>query len=209
MTGNGVRCIIAIDELSTFLSKGLQSATQDIPSLITDMSVKSKRQFKLSDKAFELYDEWYHEVYKELVQNKDDLKTEATARMITHSLKLSLVYAAISNAPEDNLISRQQFESAKAVGEYWGKCMGLTLEDMTAGRDAFCEQCVVKRLQEKLKDRDYITVRELSQSINTKTMGKNELNRAVENLITAEEIYLHVFPTGKKIISLKPFELQD
>ena len=298
INNNGVRCIIALDELCNLLTKGLQAATSSIPGTIMElynpskapitnkirsgtntygenwslnifaattfqsyekfikaddfqtgflnrfvfylheqqplhsrfnkpdnsflgtwqdilngvsrqcMEYEQEREFVLSDEAFEVYDKWYHEIYKELIKNDaDDIKTAAVARIITHALKLALVYATFGNSLNDDTISLSQFESAKAVAEYWGECMGLTINEMSASRRGQCEKIIIDKIKmlEETSGKGEVTVRKVRQAINAKSMDSYDFNSALESLITAEQVYLLVLKNGKKLVSQEEF----
>ena len=135
--------------------------------MIESLNRKTPMLYKLSEEAFKHWDTWYLKVMDHLIEKPDDIKREALARIASQVLKLSLVYAVMSSP--NNEISTEQLQSAIAVGEYWAACSGATMEQIDLDMDAKAERRVMERLKEKAPNHDWITVRELRQSINSKT----------------------------------------
>ena len=101
------------------------------------------KSFKLSKEAFDEFEVWFYKVYEYLIADPEDVKREASARIIVQVLKLSLVYAVFSNTDE---VTKDQFLSAQAVGQYWGRCSGMTLDEMEFDRKAKAEQIVLRAI---------------------------------------------------------------
>ena len=164
------------------------------------LALPKPKVYNLSAEAFTEFDKWFTQTYDYLIADPDDVHREAAARIITHVLKLSMVYAITGNTPE---ITLPQFLSARAVGEYWGKCAGLTLESIEFDRSSKAESIVMKHVKRLLDKNGECTRRQLRQSINSKTMSAEELNRALEALVNADMLFHGVDTnTGKKYILL-------
>ena len=168
------------------------------------LQMRYPKQYTLSPEAYEAYEAWYLPTMNELVKSPEDIACQAKARVASQVLKLSLVYAAMSNPVTESLVKVEHFESAKAVGLYWAACSGITLEQIDLDMTTKSERRVMERLQAmtEKKGNDWITVRELRQAINVKTMSSQEFNRAVESQIDSGKIEFMTTETGKKCLRL-------
>lgn len=167
-------------------------------------SLRRERVFILSEKAFVEYDKWFHEIYDNILKGEDDIKASATARVVRQALKLSLIYASISNSNEDNEISLEHFQSAKAVATYWGKCMGFTLENMSADTQSRSEELILKKIPMVIEKYGECTIRLLKKSINSKTMSNLTFDKALSSLENNSQVFIRILDSGKKLVSLDP-----
>ena len=153
-------------------------------------------RYKLDDAAFESYDAWHQQVYKMLIESPDNIKLNAVARVVSHAVKLSLVYAVMDNAEGDVQIHLKHFESARAVAEYWAQCAGLTLDKIAFDRRSKAEEIVLNTIKRLLQnDGDSCLRRDVRRAINYKTMSSDEMTRALEALVNAELVEYYV-PDG-------------
>ena len=160
------------------------------------------RDFQLSDEAFEVYDEWYNDTYAKLLADPDDIRNEAAARIVSHVLKLSLVYAVISGT-QDGLISLDVFESAKAVGTYWGECSGMTLDKIDFDMPSKNERIVLEAFKRVWDKQESCTRAELRRAINTKTLSSEALNKAFEACVHSGQLQLVIDPKTQRKDVLK------
>lgn len=141
------------------------------------------RRYRLSDEAFEVFEGWHDKIYKYLIENVEDTKAEAGARIVSQTLKLSLVYAVLDNKDE---ISKQHFEAAKAVGEYWGKCAGITVEVIDFDSRSKAERKVFEAIERLTDGKEHCTRRMIRNAINKKYMSSKEMNEALDSLVNAD-----------------------
>lgn len=160
------------------------------------------KEYTLSDEAFESFDSWYKKIMDYLIEDPDDIKREASARIVSQVLKLSLVYAVLSNVPDNHQVSLESFESAKAVGSYWGKCMGATLDEIEFTRMSKAEKMVMNAVTRVVDTHGECTKRQLRNAINKKSMDSDELNKTLEVLVNADSLIYNETDNGKKIISI-------
>lgn len=142
--------------------------------------------YRLSDEAFEAYEAWYLPLIQKLIDSDGDIEAEAAARISSHTLKLSLVFSIMNDEKDE--ISLECFESAKAVGDYWGRCAGLTIAAIDFDQRSKAERIVfeaIERLIEKT-GKPNCTRRDLRRNINSKVMSSEELNKALESLVNAD-----------------------
>ena len=159
-------------------------------------------QYTLSDDAFQKFSNWHKKVYEYLLEDPEDIKREASARIVSQVLKLALVYSVISNATNNKQIGVPALESAQKVGQYWGKCMGLTLDEIDFDRFSKNERKVMDAVKKLTETQGECTKRTLRQIINYKTMSSNELNKSLEDLVNAD-LLDYTESDRKKLIILK------
>ena len=144
---------------------------------------RTPRVFTLSSEAFEAYEAWYLPLIQKLVEG-DDIQIEAAARVSSHTLKLCLVYSVMNG--EQGEVSLGCFESAKAVGDYWAKCSGLTVDAIDFDQRSKAERMVFEAVGRVMDKHGSCSKRLLRQAINTKSMSSEEMNKALESLVNAD-----------------------
>ncbi|MXV74195.1 DUF3987 domain-containing protein [Candidatus Poribacteria bacterium] len=174
-------------------------------AMIESLNRRNPMEYKLSDEAFKHWDKWYIKIMDHLLEKPDDLKREAVARIASQVLKLSLIYAVLN--PPDNKVTLPQLESAIAVGEYWAACSGATMEQIDLDLNVKAERRIMEKLIEKSPNHEWITVRELRQSINTKSMSSAVFNKAVEAQIESGKIEFHLNENNKKFVRIPEDEV--
>lgn len=102
---------------------------------------------------------------------------------------------------EQDKISLECFESAKAVGDYWGRCAGLTINAIDFDQRSKAERMVfeaIERLIEKT-GKPNCTKRMIRQAINKKSMSSEEMNKALESLVNADIVGYEVDGRSNRI----------
>ena len=78
--------------------------------------------YHFTDEAFKIFEKWFKGIFDMLVAD-DDIKNQASIRVATHAVKLSLVYAVLDTETHKQDITAAHFESARIVAEYWGEML--------------------------------------------------------------------------------------
>lgn len=162
---------------------------QDILQEISLQSllVTDTQEWVLAEEADEIFDHWFTSTYARLLSaDTDDLQAEASARVGSHIVKLAMIYAILDK--NGGKIGPKHILNAIAVGEYWAKVMGLTLETMDFDRRSKSERKVLEAVGRLTQEKPYCTRRQIRSRLNSKYMSNDELNKTIEALIVAESL---------------------
>ena len=131
------------------------------------------------------YEKWYIENKTAIIDNPNDLVSIAGARVIEHTLKLSLVYSILDNrGDKDNLIHIEAWERAMKVAEYWKKVTVAMFSTLAVDKFDKLEKTILQKLAELGNEATRTSLRrKMSGRTNTA-----DFNRAIEALLIAEVI---------------------
>ena len=172
------------------------------------LEIRKPIVYEFDDLAFKEFEQWYNDIYAFLIADPEDIKREASARIVSQVLKLSLVYSVFSNKDGDHEIHAPAFRAAQKVGKYWGEVMGMTLDEIDFDRQSKSERKVMKTVEKIIEKHGDCTRRMVRHAISTKLMSTDELNKTIEALVNGRQLYF-VEQGRKHILALPDDESVD
>ena len=161
-----------------------QNLLNTITTILHDTTTKwNHTEFKLSDEAFQLWDDFYCREYS--TEYDSVTIDEVIARLTTHTLKIALIYAATEN--NEPVINAEQMQAAIDVAEYLRES-GLKIFTLHSGsKYAKIEKTILDYLQEQFKGATVSEIRNIVRK-NIYDVTSRELHNALKSLIETETI---------------------
>jgi hypothetical protein len=161
-----------------------QNLLNAITTTLHDTTTKwNHTEFKLSDEAFQLWDDFYCREYS--TEYDSVTIDEVIARLTTHTLKIALIYAATEN--NEPVINAEQMQAAINVGEYLRKSALKIFAMQSGSKYAKIEEMILDCLQEQSKGATVSEIRNIVRK-NIYDVTSRELHNALKSLIETETI---------------------
>ena len=138
----------------------------------------AERLFDLDAECLENYQEWYIKTKMAALDNPSALEVIAGARLIEHTLKLTLVFSVLQNDDGDNYIHKDAFEAAKAVAEYWSSVTVKLFTSLTFDKTSKLEREIIRVIGQ---NNGSLKRSELRRKLSGRTNTK-DLNEALNSL---------------------------
>ena len=123
-----------------------QNLLNTITTILHDTTTKwNHTEFKLSDEAFQLWDDFYCREYS--TEYDSVTIDEVIARLTTHTLKIALIYAATEN--NEPIINAEQMQAAIDVAEYLRKSALKIFALRSGAKYAKIEEMILIFMQEQ------------------------------------------------------------
>jgi hypothetical protein len=123
-----------------------QNLLNTITTILHDTTTKwNYTEFKLSDEAFKLWDDFYCREYS--TEYDSVAIDEVIARLTTHTLKIALIYAATEN--NEPVINAEQMQAAIDVAEYLRKSALKIFAMRSGAKYAKIEEMILIFMQEQ------------------------------------------------------------
>lgn len=143
---------------------------------------KKHVRFDFDEETSHFVDEWYHENWYAIANERNELVRDAIQRLDTNARKLALLYAILENDESDCQIHIDQFKAAVEVATYWKNATVAIFGGFATDTQARNENKLVDRLSQRPRTR-----RQLQQSVGG-LMSSKAFNDALDALLRAERV---------------------
>ena len=115
------------------------------------LSLEEPRVLTFSDEVLEDYVNWFEKVENTpKLTETDELVESAQARVVEFAQKLALVFSVfdLEQDTEHNKVEIEAWYAARAVAEYWQKCVEVVFSNVDANKYAKLENRIIAKLIE-------------------------------------------------------------
>ena len=157
------------------------------------------RNFVLSDEAWEIYESEYDKHRAAQWANRDSFEASASAREMTHTFKVALAFALVSNDPADDEISAECYIASRVVAKYLSDCAQYLFSSVGASEAVKQERLILEKLEQL---GNAAGRRELHHKIGGGRMDSETLNRRLDALEIAGVIFQDNEARPKRIVRI-------
>lgn len=157
------------------------------------------RNFVLSDEAWEVYEHEYSKHRQAQWDKRDSFEASASAREMTHTFKIALAFALVSNNVADDEVSAECYIAARGVAMYLSACAEYLFESAGASEAIKQERLILEKLEQLGNSAGR---RELHQKIGGGRMDSETYNRRLDAMETAGIVFQDNESRPKRVVRI-------